>query len=157
MRKECKLLKSKVMNYDINECLDTFERLGQSFGMDNVLSHNDLLSGNILCVHGQIATPHMIFIDYEYCGYNYRAYDIANHFNEYCGFDFNIVGRFPNFQTRQEFLLNYIKSSFIHMDTSTSLSAAVQLGLVIDDKNSEQMIAFLKGFHVSMKLILGVC
>lgn len=25
------------------------------------------------------------FIDYEYSGYNYLAYDIGNHFNEFAG------------------------------------------------------------------------
>lgn len=25
------------------------------------------------------------FIDYEYSGYNYQAYDIGNHFNEFAG------------------------------------------------------------------------
>lgn len=25
------------------------------------------------------------FIDYEYAGYNYQAYDIGNHFNEFAG------------------------------------------------------------------------
>lgn len=30
-------------------------------------------------------TGHVRFIDYEYAGYNYQAYDIANHFNEFAG------------------------------------------------------------------------
>lgn len=32
------------------------------------------------------------FIDYEYSGYNYLAYDIGNHFNEFAGkYQFNKV------------------------------------------------------------------
>lgn len=27
----------------------------------------------------------MRFIDYEYAGYNYQAFDIGNHFNEFAG------------------------------------------------------------------------
>jgi thiamine kinase-like enzyme len=29
----------------------------------------------------------LYFIDFEYGSYSYRGYDIANHFNEYAGFD----------------------------------------------------------------------
>lgn len=28
---------------------------------------------------------HVRFIDYEYAGYNYQAFDIGNHFNEFAG------------------------------------------------------------------------
>lgn len=47
-----------------------------------VFAHNDLLLGNVIyneckgIVH---------FIDYEYATYNYQAFDIANHFNEFVG------------------------------------------------------------------------
>lgn len=30
-------------------------------------------------------TGHVHFIDYEYAGYNYQAFDIGNHFNEFAG------------------------------------------------------------------------
>lgn len=30
-------------------------------------------------------TGHVRFIDYEYAGYNYQAFDIGNHFNEFAG------------------------------------------------------------------------
>lgn len=30
-------------------------------------------------------TGRVRFIDYEYAGYNYQAFDIGNHFNEFAG------------------------------------------------------------------------
>ncbi|KAL4719314.1 hypothetical protein ACJJTC_007735 [Scirpophaga incertulas] len=47
-----------------------------------VFAHNDLLLGNVIYnkEKGTVA-----FIDYEYAAYNYQAFDIANHFNEYVG------------------------------------------------------------------------
>lgn len=27
--------------------------------------------------------PHLVLIDFEYCSYNYRAFDLANHFLEW--------------------------------------------------------------------------
>jgi ethanolamine kinase len=34
-----------------------------------------------------LLTEKLYFIDFEYGSYSYRGYDIANHFNEYAGFD----------------------------------------------------------------------
>jgi hypothetical protein len=34
-----------------------------------------------------LLTDKLYFIDFEYGSYSYRGYDIANHFNEYAGFD----------------------------------------------------------------------
>jgi hypothetical protein len=36
-----------------------------------------------LCMHA----GKLYIIDYEYGSYSYRGYDIANHFNEYAGFE----------------------------------------------------------------------
>uniref|UniRef100_G1PB54 ethanolamine kinase n=1 Tax=Myotis lucifugus TaxID=59463 RepID=G1PB54_MYOLU len=47
-----------------------------------VLGHNDLLCKNIIYNEKQ---GDVQFIDYEYSGYNYLAYDIGNHFNEFAG------------------------------------------------------------------------
>jgi thiamine kinase-like enzyme len=52
-----------------------------------VFSHNDLLAGNVLIREGD---NKVIFIDYEYSCYNYRAYDIANYFNESV-IDYNVT------------------------------------------------------------------
>jgi thiamine kinase-like enzyme len=59
---------------------------GKRFAFENVLCHNDVLNGNVLLeptADGEIDdNPKITLIDYEYSGYNYRAFDIANHF---CG------------------------------------------------------------------------
>lgn len=63
--------------------------------------HNDLLASNIMMLTRKAQTPSAVtesntetnrllleglrFIDFEYGGINYYAYDIANHFNEYAG------------------------------------------------------------------------
>lgn len=52
-----------------------------------VFSHNDLHQGNILFAEASKRRPtlteRIVFIDFEYCSYNYRAYDIANHLCEW--------------------------------------------------------------------------
>lgn len=47
-----------------------------------VFAHNDLLLGNVIYNKDEGTIS---FIDYEYAMYNYQAYDIANHFNEFVG------------------------------------------------------------------------
>jgi choline/ethanolamine kinase len=59
---------------------------GCRFGTQLVLCHNDLLAGNILLSNsymytaGSMQSFPLTIIDYEYGSYNYRAFDIANHF-----------------------------------------------------------------------------
>ncbi len=47
-----------------------------------VYCHNDLLLANIIFYEKNNSVN---FIDFEYAGPNYRAYDIANHFCEFAG------------------------------------------------------------------------
>ncbi|VDK45525.1 unnamed protein product [Anisakis simplex] len=47
-----------------------------------VFCHNDLLLHNIIY---DSKTGKVSFIDYEYAGFNYQGFDIANHFCEYAG------------------------------------------------------------------------
>lgn len=77
---------------------------GRQYGLSECLCHNDLLSGNILLRNQQLvdqeqgkregneegggessaavaAAVAVHIIDYEYAAYNYRAFDIANHFS----------------------------------------------------------------------------
>uniref|UniRef100_A0A1B6CGP1 Choline/ethanolamine kinase n=1 Tax=Clastoptera arizonana TaxID=38151 RepID=A0A1B6CGP1_9HEMI len=64
-----------------------------------VFCHNDLQGGNILLLQNT-DEENVVIIDYEYCSYNYRAYDLANHFIEWT-FDYsNPVA--PNFFTTKE-------------------------------------------------------
>lgn len=53
-----------------------------TLGSPVVLCHNDLLCKNI--IHNN-KEGHVRFIDYEYSSYNYQAFDIGNHFNEFAG------------------------------------------------------------------------
>jgi len=76
-----------------------------------VFSHNDLLAGNIL-VRGDESNSkfELVFVDVEYSGYNYRGFDIGNHFCEYSGFDFNkFEETWPNKEQQYIFLNAYLE------------------------------------------------
>ncbi|KAJ2782725.1 hypothetical protein H4R18_002099 [Coemansia javaensis] len=71
--------------------LAAVEQLAAAAESPVVFAHNDLLSGNIVLSASGDAVS---FIDYEYATYNYRGFDIANHFNEYAGFECD-YSRYP--------------------------------------------------------------
>jgi ethanolamine kinase len=76
-----------------------------------VFSHNDLLASNIIYDKNQDS---VLFIDYEYSSYNYRGFDIGNHFCEFAGFECN-WSRYPSRKLQWKWLRNYL-SSFLHTD-----------------------------------------
>mmetsp|Transcript_41411 Transcript_41411/g.81150 ORF Transcript_41411/g.81150 Transcript_41411/m.81150 type:complete len:423 (+) Transcript_41411:59-1327(+) len=78
------------------------------------LCHNDLLSMNIMMKEGSCdagGSPSIRLIDFEYGGWNYVGFDIANHFNEWAGGtddgrpDYDL---FPNDKQREIFCAAYL-------------------------------------------------
>ncbi|KAL1357260.1 hypothetical protein HN51_009206 [Arachis hypogaea] len=70
-----------------------------------IFSHNDLLSGNIMV---NAEEDKVYIIDYEYASYNYRGFDIGNHFAEYAGFDCDFE-LYPNMNQQYHFFRHYIQ------------------------------------------------
>lgn len=66
----------KSLENEIN-CL---EKHFEGANLKAVFCHNDLLLGNVINHEGRVT-----FIDYEYAGCNYQAFDIGNHFTEFSG------------------------------------------------------------------------
>ncbi|KFW90018.1 Ethanolamine kinase 2, partial [Phalacrocorax carbo] len=66
----------EMLEHELAWMKETLSQLGSPI----VLCHNDLLCKNIIYDGTQ---EHVRFIDYEYTGYNYQAFDIGNHFNEF--------------------------------------------------------------------------
>jgi len=64
-----------------------------------VFCHNDMQEGNIL-LREDTDDPTIVLIDFEYCSYNYRGFDIANHFIEWT-YDYT-KAEHPNFVALQE-------------------------------------------------------
>lgn len=73
---------------------------------DIVLGHNDLLAGNIVRRGDDVTS--VSFIDYEYAGPAERAFDIANHFCEMCGFESD-WDRYPDAQFQRYFVEAYLQ------------------------------------------------
>ncbi|XP_071349355.1 ethanolamine kinase 2 [Trachinotus anak] len=78
-----------------------------TLGSPVVLCHNDLLCKNI--IHNS-KEGHVRFIDYEYSSYNYQAFDIGNHFNEFAGMAELDYGLYPSREMQMEWLKVYLQA-----------------------------------------------
>ena len=72
-----------------------------------VYCHNDIHAGNFLL---NKQTDNLTLIDYEYADYGPRAFDMANLFCEFAGFECN-YDQFPTAKLRREFYIAYLPSS----------------------------------------------
>ncbi|XP_003474857.1 ethanolamine kinase 2 isoform X2 [Cavia porcellus] len=72
-----------------------------------VFCHNDLLCKNIIY---DSAKGRVQFIDYEYTGYNYQAFDIGNHFNEFAGVSGVDYCWYPTQETQLLWLRFYLQA-----------------------------------------------
>ncbi|XP_069019679.1 ethanolamine kinase 1 [Embiotoca jacksoni] len=72
-----------------------------------VLCHNDLLTKNIIYNHKEGMAK---FIDYEYADYNYQAFDIGNHFNEFAGVNDVNYSLYPSWELQRDWLTAYLES-----------------------------------------------
>uniref|UniRef100_A0A3B3S303 ethanolamine kinase n=1 Tax=Paramormyrops kingsleyae TaxID=1676925 RepID=A0A3B3S303_9TELE len=76
-------------------------------GSPVVLCHNDLLCKNIIYNE---AAGNVKFIDYEYAGYSYQAYDIGNHFNEFAGLSEVDYSQYPVRELQAQWLRAYLEA-----------------------------------------------
>lgn len=87
-----------------------------------VYSHCDLLNGNVIILPKEQANTqfmkfpthlenetHITFIDYEYATPTERAFDLANHFSEWAGFECE-YSYIPTISARKEFITSYLQS-----------------------------------------------
>ncbi|KAM8795856.1 ethanolamine kinase 2 [Eudromia elegans] len=93
----------EVLEQELAWMKETLSQLGSPV----VLCHNDLLCKNII-YNG--TEEHVRFIDYEYTGYNYQAFDIGNHFNEFAGVKEVDYRLYPGKDTQLQWLRSYLQA-----------------------------------------------
>ncbi|KAJ2648816.1 hypothetical protein IWW40_003616 [Coemansia sp. RSA 1250] len=99
---------------DLLALIDKLRELVDKANSPIVFAHADLQYGNILRLKD---TGELAVVDFEYAGYNYRGFDIANHFCEWMAdyhrdSDPHLLNEmdFPTESQRQAFLRTYVKS-----------------------------------------------
>ncbi|XP_027904304.1 probable ethanolamine kinase isoform X2 [Vigna unguiculata] len=126
--------KASVLEFDDSEMQKTYETISFKELHDEIVelkglcdllkspvifAHNDLLSGNIMINYEE---DKLYFIDYEYASYNYRGYDLGNHFAEYAGFDCDF-DLYPNINEQYHFFRHYLQPERPHEVSEKDLEA----------------------------------
>lgn len=107
------------------------------FNKSYVFSHCDLLSGNVIVQRPtgepkSSCTYPVAFIDYEYTTPSPAAFDIANHFAEWAGFECD-HSAMPTKSQRRDFLRHYVTSFYDHIITENeNLAVEIDLRAAID-------------------------
>ncbi|ORY07980.1 kinase-like protein [Basidiobolus meristosporus CBS 931.73] len=101
--------------------IDAFQDALSELESPVVFAHNDTQYGNILRAK---KTNELIVIDFEYSGYNYRAYDIANHFCEWTADylseepHFLRLDKYPSKEEQYNFLSAYEKIEKLYKEVN---------------------------------------
>eukprot|EP00761_Pharyngomonas_kirbyi_P007814 gb/GECH01007825.1/.p1 GENE.gb/GECH01007825.1/~~gb/GECH01007825.1/.p1 ORF type:complete len:266 (+),score=44.93 gb/GECH01007825.1/:1-798(+) len=96
-----RIIAESIPFHDIGQQLDNIEKLIHE--RPKAFCHNDVNPMNIIVDENE----NMTFIDFEYCSYNYRDFDIANHFCEWAGLDLDF-SRYPDIKHRRRFFRAYL-------------------------------------------------
>ncbi|XP_044738084.1 choline/ethanolamine kinase isoform X1 [Chrysoperla carnea] len=118
----------KIKNYDLKNELIWLQQYVNNLKSPVVFCHNDMQEGNILIQQQNACTDEtvtssigdndqLILIDYEYCSYNYRGFDMANHFLEWTyeytnpeyPFFYELPNNYPTKEQQLNFIQEYIK------------------------------------------------
>lgn len=91
----------------LSEEMESLKRHLSQIDSPVVLCHNDLLTKNIIYNHKEGMVK---FIDYEYADYNYQAFDIGNHFNEFAGVNDVDYSLYPSWELQRDWLTAYLES-----------------------------------------------
>ncbi|XP_031755918.1 choline kinase alpha isoform X2 [Xenopus tropicalis] len=89
---------NKILAYDLSKEMRSLRCLLEATSSPVVFCHNDCQEGNILLLDGRENSEKqkLMLIDFEYSSYNYRGFDIGNHFCEWM-YDYTFE-KFPFFK-----------------------------------------------------------
>ncbi|XP_038155873.1 choline/ethanolamine kinase [Cyprinodon tularosa] len=117
----------KLVTFDLAAELKSLRSLLAATPSPVVFCHNDVQEGNILMLEdrGSSSTERLMLIDFEYSSYNYRGFDLGNHFCEWM-YDYT-HDEWPfykvtpeNFPTREQqlhFIRSYLAEQHRHSNS----------------------------------------
>ncbi|XP_076805139.1 choline/ethanolamine kinase-like isoform X2 [Clavelina lepadiformis] len=110
----------QFMQHDVSEEVQFVKRMVLQMQPVVVFCHNDAQEGNLLCADDNNRQNPVQMIDFEYSSYNYRGFDIGNHFCEWM-YDYSHPSwpfysyKPENFPTREQQLIfvdSYLESMY---------------------------------------------
>ncbi|XP_042531785.1 choline kinase alpha isoform X3 [Dipodomys spectabilis] len=108
----------KFLSYNLPLELENLRSLLESTPSPVVFCHNDCQEGNVLLLEGQENSEKqkLMLIDFEYSSYNYRGFDIGNHFCEWM-YDYSYekypffkanIQKYPTRRQQLHFISSYL-------------------------------------------------
>ncbi|KAF4009991.1 hypothetical protein G4228_000864 [Cervus hanglu yarkandensis] len=108
----------RFLSYNLPLELENLRSLLESTPSPVVFCHNDCQEGNILLLDGRENSEKqkLMLIDFEYSSYNYRGFDVGNHFCEWM-YDYNHekypffranILKYPTRKQQLHFISNYL-------------------------------------------------
>lgn len=122
-----------------------------------VFCHNDMQEGNILlCCDNMsdkeaLQDPRLVLIDFEYCSYNYRGFDLANHFLEWV-YDYTNSAQ-PYFSVNKQ---NYPTREQQLMFVRTYLRHAGRRSEQPTEREEEALLREIEAFSLASHLFWGL-
>ncbi|XP_074840355.1 choline/ethanolamine kinase isoform X2 [Carettochelys insculpta] len=112
---------NQLKAYDLRKEMGSLRELLESTHSPVVFCHNDVQEGNILLLagHESLPTDKLMLIDFEYSSYNYRGFDIGNHFCEWV-YDYThptwpfyqaSLEKYPTRQQQLHFIRHYLREA----------------------------------------------
>lgn len=141
--KQARYFNNVISQFNLRQEFDDLYQHLKSCDFPIVFCHNDLLIKNIIY---NDKTDVISFIDFEYTGLNWMAYDIANHFCEYAGVEEVDYTRYPN----KEYQIDWLKS---YLEYSQSFSESIT---EIKEKDVERLYVWVQKFSLASHLFWGV-
>ncbi|XP_068170133.1 choline kinase alpha isoform X2 [Antennarius striatus] len=131
---------SRLLSYNLPQEMEMLKSLLESIHSPVVFCHNDCQEGNILLLKGRQKSDKekLMFIDFEYSSYNYRGFDIGNHFCEWI-YDYNTdeppffkvnAHAYPSKAQQFHFIENYLRESdpdFVNLSEEDQMKVKEEL------------------------------
>ncbi|XP_059705160.1 choline kinase alpha isoform X2 [Haemorhous mexicanus] len=111
---------NKLLSYNLPQEMQNLRAMLEATSSPVVFCHNDCQEGNILLLEGRESSENqkLMLIDFEYSSYNYRGFDIGNHFCEWM-YDYSYekypffkasVPKYPSKKQQLHFLSSYLSA-----------------------------------------------
>ncbi|XP_075568655.1 choline kinase alpha isoform X3 [Pelecanus crispus] len=111
---------NKLLSYNLPEEMKNLRAMLEATSSPVVFCHNDCQEGNVLLLEGRENSENqkLMLIDFEYSSYNYRGFDIGNHFCEWM-YDYTYekypffkasVLKYPSKKQQLHFISSYLSA-----------------------------------------------
>ncbi|NWU82034.1 CHKA kinase, partial [Onychorhynchus coronatus] len=111
---------NELLSYNLSEEMRSLRAMLEATSSPVVFCHNDCQEGNILLLEGRESSENqkLMLIDFEYSSYNYRGFDIGNHFCEWM-YDYSYekypffkasVLKYPSKKQQLHFISSYLSA-----------------------------------------------